>query len=102
MVTLAWAPQRLPPYRWTGLGLVAPKWVPLLDALAYAFSLCTKEERRTLRGLAPAWHPWSSWLASRPPHEVQRDQDQQDGWMEVTVEPKQVSPPEPLAGEDQL
>src|SRR4051812_20390326 len=24
--------------------------------------LCTKEEREALRGLAPAWHPWSSWL----------------------------------------
>ena len=31
---------------------------------------------------------------------VQRDQDQQDGRTEVTVEPKTASPPEPLAGED--
>ena len=31
---------------------------------------------------------------------VQRDQDQQDGKMEVTMEPKAASPPEPLAGED--
>ena len=33
---------------------------------------------------------------------VQRDQDQQDGRTEVTVEPKMASPPEPLAGEDHL
>ena len=33
---------------------------------------------------------------------VQQDQDQQDGRMEVIVEPKQASPPEPLTGEDQL
>ena len=31
---------------------------------------------------------------------VQRDQDQQDGKTEVTMEPKAASPPEPLAGED--
>ena len=31
---------------------------------------------------------------------VQRDQDQKDGETEVIVEPKTVSPPEPLAGED--
>src|SRR3954469_19925609 len=57
-------------HRWTGLGLVAPKWVPLLDPLACACPLCTKEERGTLRGLAPAWHPSLSWLASWGPHEV--------------------------------
>ena len=33
---------------------------------------------------------------------VQRDQDQEDYEMEVTVEPKTVSPPEPLAGKDHL
>ena len=33
---------------------------------------------------------------------VQHDQDQQNGRMEVIVEPKPASPPEPLAGEDQL
>ena len=31
---------------------------------------------------------------------VQRDQDQQDGKTEVTMEPKVASPPEPFAGED--
>ena len=33
---------------------------------------------------------------------VQQDQDQQNSRMEVIVEPKPASPPEPLAGEDQL
>ena len=33
---------------------------------------------------------------------VQQDQNQQDGRMEVIVEPKPASPSEPLAGEDQL
>ena len=33
---------------------------------------------------------------------VQQDQDQSNGRMEVIVEPKPASPPEPLAGEDQL
>ena len=33
---------------------------------------------------------------------VQQDQDQSNGRMEVTVEPKSASPPEPLTGEDQL
>ena len=33
---------------------------------------------------------------------VQQDQDQQDGKMEVIVEPKTASPPEPLAGGDHL
>ena len=33
---------------------------------------------------------------------VQQDQDQQNGRMEVIVEPKPASPPESLAGEDQL
>ena len=33
---------------------------------------------------------------------VQQDQDQQNGRMEVIVEPKPASSSEPLAGEDQL
>ena len=33
---------------------------------------------------------------------VQQDQDKSNGRMEVTVEPKLASPPEPLAGDDQL
>ena len=33
---------------------------------------------------------------------VQQDQDQQNGRIEVIVDPKPASPPEPLAGEDRL
>ena len=33
---------------------------------------------------------------------VQQDQDHSNSKMEVTVDPKSASPPEPLAGEDQL
>ena len=33
---------------------------------------------------------------------VQQDQDRRNGRKEVIVEPKPASPPEPLAGEDQL
>ena len=33
---------------------------------------------------------------------VQRDQDQQDDKMEVTMEPKATSPPEPFAGKDRF
>ena len=33
---------------------------------------------------------------------VQQDQDQSNGRIEVIVEPKPASPPEPLTGEDQL
>ena len=53
VITPPWAPRRPPSCRSAGLGPVAPKWMPLLDALACACSPCTKEERRTLRGLAP-------------------------------------------------
>ena len=39
---------------------------------------------------------------AKAPVLVQRDQDQPNGREEVIVEPKPASPPEPLAGEDQL
>ena len=39
---------------------------------------------------------------AKAPVSVQQDQDQSNGREEVIVEPKPVSPPEPLAGEDQL
>ena len=39
---------------------------------------------------------------AKAPVSVQRDQDQPNGREEVIVEPKPSSPPEPLAGEDQL
>src|SRR3954468_4933385 len=39
---------------------------------------------------------------AKAPISVQRDQDQSKGREEVIVEPELASPPEPLAGEDQL
>ena len=39
---------------------------------------------------------------AKAPISVQRDQDLSNGREEVIVEPKPASPPEPLAGEDQL
>ena len=51
---------------------------------------------------------WCKGGKHRPRHQVkvtisvQRDQDQQSGRTEVTVEPKMVSPPEPFAGGDHL
>ena len=51
---------------------------------------------------------WCKGGKRRPRHQakvtvsVQQDQDQQNGRMEVTVEPKPASSSEPLAGEDQL
>ena len=50
-----------------------------------------------LRGQAQAR---STEASSKGFHIGARDQDQQDGKTEVTMEPKAASPPEPLAGED--
>ena len=62
---------------------------------------------------APAWAVslfpvWCKGGKRMPSHEakdtisVQQDQDQQNGRMEVIVEPGKASSSEPLAGEDQL
>ena len=51
---------------------------------------------------------WCKGGKHRPRHQtkvtisVQQDQDQQNGRMEITVEPRTMSSSEPLAGEDQL
>ena len=75
----------------------------------------TTKARRALGGRQPAQCPHFLFSAkggkckrevlrhqAKVSISVQRDQDQQDGRTEVTVEPKTVSPPEPLAGEDHL
>ena len=41
-------------------------------------------------------------IRQRLPFRCNKTKDQQNGRMEVIVEPKPASPPEPLAGEDQL
>ena len=56
----------------------------------------------------PLWCKWGKRRCGVPRHQakvtisVQRDQDQQDGRTEVTVEPETTSPSEPLAGEEHL
>ena len=51
---------------------------------------------------------WCKGGKHRPRHQakvtipVQQDQDQQNGGMELIVEPRKASSSEPLAGEDQL
>ena len=56
--------------------------------------------------LFPLWCKGGKRRRGVPRHQakvsksVQLDQDQQNGKMEVTMEPKAASPPEPLAGED--
>ena len=58
--------------------------------------------------LFPLWCKGGKHRRRVPMHQtkltipVQRDQDQQSGRMEVTVEPKTASLPVPLAAEDQL
>ena len=58
--------------------------------------------------LFPLWCKGGKHRRGVPRHQakvtisVQRDQDQQSGRTEVTMEPKTVSSPEPLAVEDQL
>ena len=55
--------------------------------------------------LFPLWCKGGKHRREHPvkaPVLVQRDQDQSNGREEVIVEPKPASPPEPLAGKDQL
>ena len=52
-----------------------------------------------LRRQAQAWSPKE---LGKGFHIGATRQDQQNGMMEVTVEPKTASPPEPLASEDHL
>ena len=58
--------------------------------------------------LFPLWCKGAKHSRGVPRHQakvtisVQRDQDQQSGRTEVTVEPKTASSPVPLAAEDQL
>ena len=64
--------------------------------------------RRALACIESLFPLWCKGGKRRREHQakasisVQQDQDQQDGRMEVIMEPKPASPPEPFAGEDQL
>ena len=79
-----------------------PHDVPVTQAMT------TKGARRALARAVSSFPLWCKGSKRRREHQekapvsVQRDQDQPDGREEVIVEPKTASPPEPLAGEDQL
>ena len=71
-------------------------------------AMMTKGARRAPARTVSFFPLWCKRSKRRQEHQakasisVQQYQDQQNGMMEVSVEPKPVSPPEPLAGEDQL
>ena len=71
-------------------------------------AMTTKGARRAPARTVPFFPLWCKGSKRRREHQakasilVQQDQDQSNGRMEVTVEPKSASPPEPLTGEDQL
>ena len=78
-----------------------PREVPMTQAM-------TTEARRApacTESLFPLWCKGSKRrqeYQAKATISVQQDQDQQGGRMEVIVEPKPVSPPEPFTCEDQL
>ena len=71
-------------------------------------AMTTKGVRRAPARAVSFFPLWCKGSKHRREHQakasisVQQDQDQQNGRMEVIVEPKPTSRPEPLAGEDQL
>src|SRR3954462_4042884 len=79
-----------------------PHEVPMTQAMT------TKGARRAPARAVSSFPLWCKGGKRRREHQakapvsVQRDQDQSNGRKEVIVEPKPASPPEPLAGEDQL
>ena len=79
-----------------------PHEVPVTQAMT------TKGARRVPARAVSSFPLWCKGSKRRREHQakapvsVQRDQDQSNGREEVIVEPKPASPPEPLAGEDQL
>ena len=71
-------------------------------------AMTTKGARRAPAHAVSFFPLWCKGRKRRREHQakasisVQHDQGQQIGRMEVIVEPKPASPPEPLTGEDQL
>ena len=82
--------------------------VPREVLVTQAMTIKTRRAPACAVSLFPLWCKGGKHRRGVPRHQakvtilVQRDQDQQSGRMEVTVEPKTASPPEPLAGEDHL
>src|SRR4051812_1201217 len=79
-----------------------PHEVPVTQAMT------TEGARRAPARAVSSFPLWCKGSKRRREHQakapvsVQRDQDQPNGREEVIVEPKPASPPEPLAGADQL
>ena len=71
-------------------------------------AMTTKGARRAAAHAVSFFPLWCKGSKRRREHQakasvsVQQDRDQSNGRMEVTVEPKSASPPDPLTGEDQL
>ena len=71
-------------------------------------AMTTKGAKRAPARAVSSFPLWYKGSKRRREHQVkasisvQQDQYQSNGKMEVTVEPKSASPPEPLIGEDQL
>ena len=76
--------------------------------MTQAVTIETRREPACAMSLFPLYCKGGKHRRRVPRHQakvtisVQRDQDQQSGRMEVTVEPKTASSPVPLAAEDQL
>ena len=82
--------------------------VPRVVPMTQAMKIKTRRAPARIVSLFPLWCKGGKRRHGVPRHQdnvsisVQQDQDQQDGRMEVTVEPKTVSSPAPLAGKDHL
>ena len=82
--------------------------VPREVLVTQAMTIETRRAPDCAVSLFPLWCKGGKHRRGVPRHQakvtisVQRDQDQQSGRMEVTVEPKTASSPVPLAAEDQL
>ena len=82
--------------------------VPHEVLMTQAVTIETRQAPARAVSLFPLWCKGGKHTRGVPRHQakvaisVQRDQDQQSGMMEVTVEPKTASSPVPLAVEDHL
>ena len=83
----------------------APPEGPVTQAMTIGGQAGAKQAPASAASLFPFWCKEGK---HRPRHQakvivsVQQDQDQQNGRMEVIVEPRTMSPSEPFAAEDQL
>ena len=82
--------------------------IPRKETVMQAMTIETRRAPACAVSLFPLWCIGGKHMRGLPRHQekvvvsVQRDQDQQSGRIEVTMEPKTASSPVPLADEDQL